>query len=116
MKQDRKPKPPWRVLFTEETQARATADIARLCPRDKGQDAERAWRDIWGWYRRWVEDLARDPLKVLGAPPLGTDDPAVARFPADESLPISGIADVDLAQRTITVLAVHVRGPKGRQP
>jgi hypothetical protein len=103
-------RPRWKVVFDEDVHARAMARIESLYP--GGTSPERM--DILGWYERWILDLERDPFHVLGAPPMRTSHPRIARFPADERVPVSGIADVDRVARTITILEVHIRPPRGK--
>jgi hypothetical protein len=105
---------PWRVRLDEEAHRGALAKINELYPLEEGKDPSPARLDMLGWYRQWVLDLTRDPFRVLGAPPLRTDHPDIARFPADERVPVSGIAELDRSSRSITVIAVHIRPPRRR--
>lgn len=112
MKPEKEPSQNWSVVFDEEARVRARTAIDLLYPQRLLEPLSPARRDILGWYQRWIKDLERNPWNVLGAPPLGTDHPNIARFPADENLPISGIADVDLKNRIITVIDVRIRPPR----
>src|SRR5665213_379926 len=103
---------PWAIVFDTEAQTRATADIDLLYPQPPGAPLSPVRRDILGWYQRWLQDLETDPARVLGAPPLGTDHPDTARFPADDSLPVSAIANVDQKNRVITIIHVRIRPPR----
>lgn len=102
----------WSVVLDAEAHIRAMQKIDQLYPSGVGASLNPARLDMLGWYQRWIEDLVADPFHVLGAPPFNTDHPNIARFPADERLPISAIADVDRIKRTITVIEIHVRPPK----
>jgi len=114
MKQTQVPASGWRVVFDKEAHAKALADINALYPKRPDGSATPERRDILGWYGRWTADLVKDPFHVLGAPPFNTDHPNIARFPADETLPVSGIADVNIQAKAITVIAVHGREPRRR--
>lgn len=95
---------PWRVVLAEGVIDKALRDINQLYP------AEGAKRLVIRRLDSLLAALEKDPLRVLGHPPLGTDDPAVFRYSADPQAALSAIADLDLQRRELVVVLIKVKG------
>jgi hypothetical protein len=105
----------WWIELGDEVRAEALSKIDEFYPPESDGSAGPARSDMLGWYRKWVVELYKDPFGLLGPPPVATVHPQLARFPADETLPVSAIANVNRAVRTITVLKVYIRPPKEKK-
>jgi hypothetical protein len=100
---------PWKVVVAEGVAERARADVQALV---QGAGPQRLMLERLAAF---LTALEKDPLRVLGHPPLGTDDPDVFRYSADPQASISAIADLDLQRRELVVVLIKMKGaPHGR--
>lgn len=97
---------PWRVSLAEGVIEEARAAIQALHP--DGPDRKQALLRL----DRFLGALETDPLRVLGHPPLGTDDPDVFRYSADPQLALSVVADLDLERRELVVVMIKIKGAR----
>jgi hypothetical protein len=95
---------PWTVVVEETALEQALAAVRRAYA--EGPARQRAFERL----DRFLADLARQPLKVLGHPPLGTDDPEVFRYGADRQALISVVADLDLKGKRLIVVRIVIKG------
>lgn len=96
---------PWRVVIPASVLERARLDFEKICagkpPSARGR--LKAQLDVF------LASLEKDPMKVLGHPPLGTDDPNVFRYTADPQQRVSAVADLDLGPRQLRVARIRLK-------
>lgn len=97
---------PWTVVLAEGVVERARADVRALF-KDAGPQ-----RAMLERLAATLTALERDPLRVLGHPPLGTEDPNVFRYSADPQASISVIADLDLRRRELVIVLIKLKGAR----
>jgi hypothetical protein len=73
-------------------------------------------KDMERWLARFLDEVHKDPLDVLGNPPLqAASDPELIYFPADPSRKISGLAHARKYMRRIVVYDILVQSPKAQE-
>ena len=95
---------PWSVVLAAGVIEAAMADInAVFAP---GPPRANALRKL----DKLLLAVQADPLDVLGHPPVGTDDPNVFRYTADEQKTVSFIADLDETARELVIIQINIKG------
>jgi hypothetical protein len=95
---------PWKVTLAVGVIERARGHIETQYA--EGQSRRHALQKL----DAFLAVLDKDPLKVMGHPPLGTDDPNVFRYSADPQATISAVADLDEARRELVVTLIKIKG------
>ncbi len=104
---------PWRVVVEPVAAEQARQKISAAF----GPEEDAAKRRFQERLADFLTRLERNPLDVLGHPPLGTKDPNVFRYTADPQATISAIADLDIQarERWVTRINIKVGGHHGRR-